>query len=243
MRSLGGIEGSNASFVRTKRNEQAISVAELIQERQNENLIVVGDFNAFQFTDGYVDVLSQLEGSSSLGALFPVQPIVSPPLTNISTAGTAEERYSFVFQGSAQMLDHCLVTEFDGLDIIDFAFARGNADAASAYFLNPSITTRASDHDGFVLYLRPEAPIVNDLEVVMRANQWQIPNPLASGSTIVLPEDWTIPRLHLYTLDGKLIYTWENMRGQLRLPELASGLYLLQYQQQTQMRQVKLVIH
>ncbi len=68
LRSLGGIEGSNSFFVRTKRYEQSLSVAEMIQDRQGQNLIVVGDFNAIPFSDGYVDVLSQLEGSSSLGA-------------------------------------------------------------------------------------------------------------------------------------------------------------------------------
>ncbi|MEL6971563.1 MAG: endonuclease/exonuclease/phosphatase family protein, partial [Bacteroidota bacterium] len=52
LRSLGGIEGSNSFFVRTKRHEQAISVANLIQQRHGNNLIVVGDFNAFQFSDG-----------------------------------------------------------------------------------------------------------------------------------------------------------------------------------------------
>ncbi|MEL7249186.1 MAG: endonuclease/exonuclease/phosphatase family protein [Bacteroidota bacterium] len=242
LRSLGGIEGSNSFFVRTKRHEQAISVANLIQQRQGNNLIVVGDFNAFQFSDGYVDVLSQLEGSSSLGALFPVEPVVSPPLANVSTAGAADENYSFVFQGSAQVLDHCLSTNLDGMEITEFAYARGNADAASAYFLNPSITIRASDHDGFVVYLRPEAPIISDVEVVNALDQWKIPNPLASGSTISIPQGGTISQLNLFTMDGKLIRTWENKLGQITLPELPSGLYLLHYQQGQQVGRVRIVV-
>ncbi|MEL6659346.1 MAG: endonuclease/exonuclease/phosphatase family protein [Bacteroidota bacterium] len=242
LRSLGGIEGSNSFFVRTKRHEQAISVANLIQQRQGNNLIVVGDFNAFQFSDGYVDVLSQLEGSSSLGALFPVEPVVSPPLTNVSTAGATDESYSFVFQGSAQVLDHCLSTDLDGMEITEFAYARGNADAASAYFLNPNITIRASDHDGFVVYLRPEAPIISDVEVVNPLDQWKIPNPLSSGSTISIPQGWTISQLNLFTMDGKLIRTWENKLGQITLPELPSGLYLLHYQQGQQVGRVRIVV-
>ncbi|MEO0726194.1 MAG: endonuclease/exonuclease/phosphatase family protein [Bacteroidota bacterium] len=242
LRSLGGIEGSNSFFVRTKRHEQAISVANLIQQRQGNNLIVVGDFNAFQFSDGYVDVLSQLEGSSSLGALFPVEPVVSPPLTNVSTTGAADENYSFVFQGSAQVLDHCLSTNLDGMEITEFAYARGNADAASAYFLNPNITIRASDHDGFVVYLRPEAPIISDVEVVNPLDQWKIPNPLASGSTISIPQGGTISQLNLFTMDGKLIRTWENKLGQITLPELPSGLYLLHYQQGQQVGRVRIVV-
>ena len=242
LRSLGGIEGSNSFFVRTKRYEQSLSVANFIQERQGENLIVVGDFNAFQFSDGYVDVLSQLQGTNSLGSEYSVQSIVNPPLTNISTSGPASEHYSFVFQGSAQMLDHCLSTELEGLEVSEFAFARGNADAASAYFLNPNLTTRSSDHDGFVLYLRPEAPIINSTTVAADEAEWRIPNPLRNGSTVSIPDDWTLTQLQLYSVDGQLIKQWQEVPSAVTFPNLQAGTYLLLYQRGDRTGRIRLVV-
>jgi len=61
-RSLVGIDDpEDGERVRRKRHEQAVWLAGWIQQRQgerpDERLIVIGDFNAFEFTDGYVDGL------------------------------------------------------------------------------------------------------------------------------------------------------------------------------------------
>lgn len=228
LRSLSGIEGSNSFFVRTKRYEQSLSVAEMIQERQEDNLIVLGDFNALPFSDGYVDVLSQLEGANSLGAEYEVTDLVNPPLTNYAYENTVEERYSFVFNGNAQLIDHCLSTNLTDLNVTEFAFARGNADAASTYFVNPSLATRASDHDGFVLYVQPEFPIISSTDTPSAEQPWLIPNPIWSGATITLPETDNTQPVLLYNLQGKLLQEWtvKNLRA-ITLPALPSGLYLL----------------
>lgn len=241
LRSLSGIEGSNSFFVRTKRYEQSLSVAQMIQERQGQNLIVVGDFNAIPFSDGYVDVLSQLEGSSSLGAQFEVQPIVSPALTNQSTA-IAAESYSFVFEGNAQLLDHCLTTQLSEMEISEFAFARGNADAASAYFANPSLSIRASDHDGFVLYLRPEAPLVNSTTEAASLAMWRLPNPIQSEARLAIPTEADIEQLQLFAINGQLLQEWSNPVSEIHLPPLSAGIYLLQFRGATQQGALKLIV-
>jgi hypothetical protein len=65
----------------------------------------------------------------------------------------AEERYSFVFGGNAQVLDHALTSSaLDGL-VTDFAYARGNADSPNALLDDGTTTLRASDHDALVLYI------------------------------------------------------------------------------------------
>ncbi|HFC00057.1 MAG TPA: hypothetical protein ENJ53_04550, partial [Phaeodactylibacter sp.] len=115
LKSLNGIAGGNSTEVRTRRYEQSISVAHMVEANINENLVVVGDFNAFPFTDGYVDVVNQIAGTPSLGAEYPVQNIVSFPLTNFSTSVAKKEQYSYVYQGNAQILDHCLGADFQGL--------------------------------------------------------------------------------------------------------------------------------
>ncbi|MGH9812804.1 MAG: lamin tail domain-containing protein, partial [Candidatus Acidiferrales bacterium] len=62
LRSLLGVDDpADGPRVRAKRAAQAEFLADLVQQRQlanpDEPIVVVGDFNAFQFSDGYVDVL------------------------------------------------------------------------------------------------------------------------------------------------------------------------------------------
>jgi endonuclease/exonuclease/phosphatase family metal-dependent hydrolase len=188
MRSLLDIEGENSFFVRTKRHEQAISVAEMVQDRQDENLILIGDFNAFQFTDGYVDVMNQISGTESLGAIFTQEDIVDPPLTNHMLDLPEEEQYSFVFNGSAQILDHCLsVQDLDGMDVVEVQYARGNADQPVDFSFNDQLVNRASDHDGFVAYISIESPITSistiDLEESLKVD---FQNPLGADQDILV---------------------------------------------------------
>jgi predicted extracellular nuclease len=162
-RSLGGIDDSNdGPRVRQKRLEQAQFVAQLVQDEQladpNVELVVVGDFNAYEFTDGYVDVVGQIAGDFVAAEnLLSDADLVDPNLTKWVTLLPPSERYSFIFEGNAQALDHALTTV--GLDprVTGFEFGRGNADAA-VDLINDGTTPenlplRSSDHDGFVLYL------------------------------------------------------------------------------------------
>ena len=63
-RSLNGIEGSDGPRVRAKRFEQAVRLSQFIDSLQDGEpgvkVIVLGDFNAFEFSDGYVDVMGQV---------------------------------------------------------------------------------------------------------------------------------------------------------------------------------------
>ena len=163
-RSLSGIEGTsaNANRVRQKRHAQAVQLAEHVQALQESepgvHLVVLGDFNAFEFTDGYVDVMGQVTGNPDpAGALIPTEDIVDPPLANRVLDEPAEERYSFVFDGSAQALDHAITSE--GLDahVRGFAHSRGNADAPAAYDLVAGTALRSADHDGMALFLMPDS--------------------------------------------------------------------------------------
>lgn len=184
LRSLLGIEGADANFVRTKRHEQAVSVAQMVQARQAQNLVVVGDFNAFPFTDGYVDVLSQIAGRSSLGAQFAVQPIVSPALTDHAASLPEEARYSYIFDGSAQQIDHCLSTALPDFVEAELQLARGNAGAALAFAPNTQLFQRSSDHDGLVLFLLPAA-LVSAHEAAPEALRCY-PNPVAASQRLYI---------------------------------------------------------
>lgn len=160
-RSLIGIDDpQDGERVRRKRHEQAVWLAGWIQQRQgerpDERLIVIGDFNAFEFTDGYVDVIGQVTGlPDPLGALILAVDVLDPPLTDWVAWLPAAERYSYVFDGDAEVLDHVLTTRAADPWVASVAFGRGNADAPQALEDDPSTAARSSDHDGLVLYLGP----------------------------------------------------------------------------------------
>lgn len=160
-RSLIGIDDPDeGDRVRRKRHEQAVWLAGWVQQRQSERpderLIVIGDFNAFEFTDGYVDVMGQVTGRpDQLGALVPVVDVLDPPLTDWVGSLPAAERYSYVFDGDAEALDHVLTTRAADPWVATVAVSRGNADSPQALDTDPSTAAGSSDHDGLVLYLGP----------------------------------------------------------------------------------------
>jgi hypothetical protein len=160
-RSLSGIDGSDGPRVRAKRNAQALRLSELIQSLQEEpglRLLVIGDFNAFEFTDGYVDVMGQVTGIPDPGgALIPVTPLVSPSLTNQTFNMPEEERYSFVFDGTAQSLDHAITTQALDPFVRGAHHTRGNADAPFAFDTDATTPLRSSDHDGTVVFIMSDS--------------------------------------------------------------------------------------
>ncbi len=182
MRSLGGIEDpSTGPRIRQKRYEQAVSVAQKIQNLQtlnpNIHLAVVGDYNAFEFTDGFVDVAGIMKGNfvpadnwiCNTNACLDE---VNPDFTDQVLSLPADQRYSFIFQdsfnpvrsrGDSQVLDHALTSPALTALVTDFEYGRGNCDAAAELVrddgsINPAnLPLRSSDHDGLVLYALKDA--------------------------------------------------------------------------------------
>jgi hypothetical protein len=161
LRSLGGIDDpDDGERVRQKRHEQSGWLADWIQQRQTADpvkpLIVLGDFNAFEFSDGYVDVMGQVTGEPDPdGALLAAGEDVDPPLANWLLRLPASDRYSFVFGCSAEALDHVVTNQAATAWVRSVAYSRGNADAPNALELDANTAARSSDHDGLVLYLGP----------------------------------------------------------------------------------------
>ncbi len=154
-RSLGGIESERTQI---KRLEQAQSIADKVQSIQlaNDpvNLVVTGDFNAFEFSDSYVDVVGQIAGSVDPTINLRSAPTVTDPaLINQTDLIYPKYRYSFIFRGNAQTLDHALTSaDLDWLTR-GVEYGRGNADAAEILIDDDTTPERSSDHDGLVLYL------------------------------------------------------------------------------------------
>ena len=163
-RSLIGIDdAASGEFRRVKRLEQAQSLARLVESRQDSKLIVVGDYNAYEFTDGYADVVGQISGKVTPSENLHSGPdLVTRDLCVLTERVPASDRYSTLFQGSAQVLDHALVNQALERHVVEMQFARGNADAAFDDEDDATNVLRNSDHDGFVVYLSSDAkPPVN----------------------------------------------------------------------------------
>ena len=102
--------------VRAKRTAQAESTAGLLQALQTDNpttpVISIGDYNAYQFNDGYTDPIAILKGTPTPDDQIVVDEspdLVNPNFINLTDSLPPAERYSFVFEGTPQALDHVLV--------------------------------------------------------------------------------------------------------------------------------------
>jgi len=171
LRSLSGIDDpSDGDRVRAKRLAQAQYLARYVQDLQSSNpherVVLVGDFNAFEVNDGYVDVMGIVKGTPAPSdqVVLSGAALVDPDLTDLVETKPRDERYSFVFDGTAQELDHVLVTRNLLPFVSDFLSARNNADFPEVMRGDPSRAERISDHDMVVAYLRP--PLATTLEYV-----------------------------------------------------------------------------
>ena len=157
-RSLSGIDGADGARVRAKRHAQALQLSQFIDSLQDAepgvHLVAIGNFNAFEFTDGYVDVMGQVTGNPDpAGALLPATDEISQDLTNQTFNMPADQRYSFVFDGNAQSLDHAITTQALDPWVRGAEHSRGNADAPFSFDRTAGTSLRSSDHDGTVLFL------------------------------------------------------------------------------------------
>ena len=160
MNHLRSLSDVDTPAVRAKRKAQAEFLAALIQSRQDagEKVVVMGDFNAFQFNDGYVDVIGTIKGTPAPPdeVVLPAASGVLPELVNLVDSLPPDDRYSFNFSGSAQALDHILVNPAAAELVTRFTFARFNSDFPESYRRDPRRPERMSDHDAPVVYvLRP----------------------------------------------------------------------------------------
>src|SRR3546814_11246408 len=80
---------------------------------------------------------------------------VFPPLLNMTTTSPVADRYSFVFDGSAQTLDHIVVNQalLDSATSVRIEHARLNADFGEDNFGDAAVPVRVSDHDPVVAYI------------------------------------------------------------------------------------------
>ena len=124
-------------------------------------VVVVGDFNAYEFTDGYVDVTGTIMGTVDTNPAHSVYPPTggyvapSPTLFDTGSAQTAADHYSYTFNSFLQEIDHILVTSVGQADFVSIGNVHGDADVSPAApdALDSTTARRTSDHDGQVVTL------------------------------------------------------------------------------------------
>ncbi len=150
---LGYNDPKQLDNVRMKKKLQAEFLARLIQSRQaaapKERVIVLGDFNSFQFADGIMDQIGTITGKQAGKdeVLIATEDLVTPDMINLVGAIAAPQRYSYIFDGNAQVLDHILISETLRKHATGFGYARINADYPELLRNDGNRFERFSDHD------------------------------------------------------------------------------------------------
>lgn len=199
LRSLNGADDLDAGSsgwatvgdrVRAKRQAQAEDLANIIQTRQTndpvENIIVLGDFNAFDVNDGYGHSMGVIGGTPVPDNETAVPgdgvDLVNPDLSNLVGSLPAAERYSYTFDGQAQSLDHVLIN--GALTSATLArreeHARVNADFPETARNNAANGIRLSDHDPIVSFYQVAAFAIADMSIT----KVDTPDPVTAGETL-----------------------------------------------------------
>jgi uncharacterized protein len=171
--------------VRAKRKAQGEFLANLLQELQTDNpglpVMSIGDYNAYQFNDGYTDPIGTAKGTPTADdeMVEDASPdLVNPDFINLTDTLPADQRYSFIFAGTPQAIDHQLLNTVAASYLTRYHIARNNSDfpeVPGSLFANDATRPeRNSDHDMPVsYYLFPAAPTtttVSDASAVFSAS-------------------------------------------------------------------------
>jgi hypothetical protein len=174
----GGWPTENAR-VSAKRTQQALFVANLVEARQtadaNERIVLLGDFNAFEFNDGYADVMGIISGNNMQEAqvlTYLASPITTPLIIGNLLTPSKPERYSYIFDGNLQTLDHIVVNEAAALNAADMEVdhARINADFGVHHFGTAGTALRVSDHDPVRVRITVPSFLSADLSITAGAS-------------------------------------------------------------------------
>jgi uncharacterized protein len=167
MKALTGVNSTTSTSTRQKKELQAEDIAKYIQTLQaaGQHVISGGDFNAFEFSDGYTDTLATYTNTNVLPANQVVQPgvagLVTPPLTDLALLLPQDQRWSYSEDGSAQILDHIVVTPELVAAGAHLAYAHLDADFPLTAYNDATTPARTSDHDAAVGYFTLPAPVVS----------------------------------------------------------------------------------
>jgi uncharacterized protein len=94
-----------------------------------------------------------LKGKSEPAVMVPSKTAFQTGLVNLAEKIDAKNRYSYVFNGSAQILDHILINKAATERALKFGYARLDADFPAVYRNDAMRPERLSDHDAPIFYM------------------------------------------------------------------------------------------
>lgn len=151
---------------RAKRQQGAELLARWIEARQQaqpeERLVLIGDFNAHAFNDGFVDVIGTIIGRPSADDET-VQPgdgqslVTTPLLSLLDSVPDPESAYSYIHGSNAQAIDHILINQAvrTASASVRLEYAHVNAGYLKIHASTAGNVLRSSDHDPGIAYFRP----------------------------------------------------------------------------------------
>lgn len=163
-KSYNGIDDEkDGPRVQQKRRLEAEWLAKFVEDRvaadPTERILLTGDFNSFQFNDGYNDLIGILKGKSDPNVLAPSKTAHKTGLIAlIDFLPDPLKRYSYTFDGSAQALDHILANRAARERLLKFGYARVAADFPLVWANDITRAERVSDHDAAVVYMSLDEP-------------------------------------------------------------------------------------
>ncbi|MEO8958078.1 MAG: lamin tail domain-containing protein [Rudaea sp.] len=208
--SSGSVGLVGYDYVGHRRVEQAVQVASIAQAlqsggtlvgvgdaRQNDAgvitpgpfnitgdvnvpLIVAGVFNAYQFTDGYVDVTGMINGAAvqaqnqywDMSGSY-VAP--SPSLVDSGIRSDPAQRYTYNSRGDAEELDQVLLSRRGWKDFVSVSNAHGNSDVSAASItdttpivLDETTAARSASDDGQVLTIAIDRIFTGDFDAPLQ---------------------------------------------------------------------------
>ncbi len=227
LRSLIDIgDPTDGPRVRAKRQAQAAFLANLVQDRQvgdpQARLITVGDFNAFEVNDGFVDVVGTVLGTPAPPdqVVLASDDLVSPDLYNLLAWLSPDQQYWYVFDGNAQAIDHALANRRLATWVSRLHYGRSNADFPEVFRTDPARPERLSDHDGSVTYLALGTPRLAGRIVEQGAGYVDVRITNGGGGNAF---GLRIDQVRFKTLAGTGTVTLSGPALPLDLPTLAAG--------------------
>lgn len=175
-KSKAGDETSNA----VRRLAQARHVAALVQQKieqePNASVVVLGDLNDY-YQSQPIETLKSA---------------ITPPLHHLYDYLPVLDRYSYIFNGGSQILDHILVTANLIPMVATVDLVHSNANYPSAEQNELHLLQRSSDHDPAQVRLRPNGATVlagnlryPHIHVQLRDANPQRVQPNATAGTII----------------------------------------------------------
>lgn len=159
LKSLRGSDDpKDGPNVRMKKKLQAEFLARWVNERQKANpaerILLVGDFNVFQFNDGLVDQMGTIIGKPAPkdAVLAGSDDLVETDLISLVNLIRVDQQYSYIFDGNAQVLDHFIANPPMRKALAGFGYLRVNADYPQVFREDGKRPERFSDHDVAVGY-------------------------------------------------------------------------------------------